>query len=343
VVEFFTILVILAGALWAAHHFRALRSRHAGSVGGASATSPSGSKASGFPVDRDEYFEVGNNFFCDTARSLDGRYLVGASDGHIDERGRQRRGTCALKDARTGTLCFKAAVTRGNNPHVSNDGQVIVEDWKDQNLSGALISFNRTGERIWAKHFKANIFTSGLSVNGCRAFVSTCNSDHAAHSGKTFLLDAATGEVIWSRDGWGDVRFDGDAIGVDLEAADGSKRFFPFDESGALPPAYHEAADLLRADKERGQYWAVLPKAQAALKGTPPDIAMAKQLLAELDGKEEGIPGPSRACLLRLRGELAVAEGNTAAALDLWRQALDLDPKVGIRRRYEALASKAVT
>lgn len=58
----------------------------------------------------------------------------------------------------TGAVCFKVTVTRANNPHVSNDGLVTVEDWKDQNLSGALIAFNRAGERLWAKHFKANIF-----------------------------------------------------------------------------------------------------------------------------------------------------------------------------------------
>ena len=56
-------------------------------VSGGSSRAPTSSNAG-----HDEYFLVGDNFFCDTARSPDGRYLVDASDGHIDERGRQRKG-----------------------------------------------------------------------------------------------------------------------------------------------------------------------------------------------------------------------------------------------------------
>jgi len=298
-------------------------------------TSPN-SRAASIP-DRDEYFDVGDLFFCDTARSPDGHYLVGANDGYIDERGRRRNGACALKDMRTGNICFKTTITRGNNPHVCNDGLVIVEDWKNENLSGALIAFKRDGERLWAKHFKANIYTSGLSADGCRAFVSTANSDYEAHSGKTFFLNMANGDVIWIRDGWGDVRFEANSLVVELDQTDGTKRCFPFDETGLLPSEYDDALNAIQQERERGQYWAVLPKVQVAMKNAPPDIKTAKELIAELDGKDASIPEPSRARLLRLRGEVAEAEGDVAQALKLWQQALQLDPKVGIRRRYEIL------
>ena len=339
--EFFTIVVVLVVGFWAARRLRRSGEREAPQRSEEHAILPTASHTS--EAERDEYFEIGEAFFCDTARSPDGRYLVGASDGHIDERGRHRKGACALKDARTGRIYFKATVTRANNPHVSNDGNVIVEDWKSESLSGALIAFNRSGERLWAKHFKANIDTSGLSADGRYAFVSTCNSDHDAHSGKTFLLDAASGKVLWKRDGWGDVRFDGNVLVAELEGVDGTKLYFPFDDKGRLPPDYDEAANRIREERERGQYWAVLPKVQAALKGAEPDLTRAKELLAELDGKEDEIPEPSRAKVLRFRGEIAEAEGDVARALSLWKQALELDPKVGIKRRHDALLKRATS
>src|SRR5262245_51045678 len=277
----------------------------------------------------DDSIKAGRAFFCDPARSPDGRYLVGASDGFVDEHGQRRRGACALKDTRSGLLCFKQSITRGNNPHVSNSGNVIVEDWKGQDLAGALISFDRGGKRLWARHFKANIFASDLSADGHRAFVSTCNSDHAPHSGKTFLLDASTGDTIWTRDGWGDVQFDGNALVAELDDGEGSKGRFPFDDLGNLPAAYHEAFRRSQGARERGQHWATLPKIQAALTGNKPDVALAKELLAELDGKEDQLPESIRARVLRFRGEVAEHEGDALAALELWRRALSIDPKVG--------------
>lgn len=331
-VKFLTILVLFAAVIWVVRRFR---------TGGQVSVHPS-AKTSPRLTDSGN-FEVGDFFFCDTARSPDGRYVVGASDGFVDERGRSRKGACALKEQNTGKIIFVVPLTRGNNPHVNSSGQVFVEDWKDQSRTGAMVSFDITGKRMWTKHFKANLFTSGLSEDGCRIFVSTCNSDYPAHSGKTFFLDAATGEVLWKRDGWGDVRFSGNTLGVDLEAMDGTKIFFAFDEHGALPSTYREASDAISAEKERGQYWAVIPKAQAALNADNPDLATAKRLLAELEGKEEEIPEQSRARILRLRGEIAEAEGDSSLAINCWQRALEIDPKVGIRRRYNALLSKVST
>jgi hypothetical protein len=334
-VGFIICVIVIGGAIWIA---RATR-RGPAAVAPMYHTPelPMPEETSGVAQDS-ESFEVGSTFFCDTARSPDGRYLVGASNGYVGERGQQHRGACALKDTRSGALCFKHSITRGNNPHVSNDGRVVIEDWKDQNLTGALISFDRCGKRLWARHFKANIFTSDLSADGRRAFVSTCNSDHKPHSGKTFFLDASTGDTIWTRDGWGDVSFDGNSLVAELDDADGLKSRYSFDDHGELPPAYHQAWARNRGRKERGQYWATLPQVQAALMGASPDFATAKRLLAEFDGKEEDIPDSSRARLLRFRGEVAEQEGDVGAAIDFWRQALTLDPKVGIRRRYDALS-----
>jgi hypothetical protein len=336
VVAFIIVVFAIAGGIWIARKTRP--GRVSLSPTHRPPALPVSEDARGGAARERDSFDAGDTFFCDTARSPDGRYLVGARDGFVDERGRRHRGACALKDVRSGALCFKQPITRGNNPHVSNGGQVIVEDWKDQNLSGALIALDCSGVRLWDRHFRANIFTSDLSADGRRAFVSTCNSDHEPHSGKTFLLDASTGGTLWTRDGWGDVSFDGDGLVAELKDSDGSKHRFPFNDTGQLPSAYYEASVRIQGHKERGQYWALLPKIHVALTGPAPDLATAKRLLTEIDGKEQDMPASSRAQLLRLRGEVTEHEGDTARTLDYWRQALLLDPKVGIKRRYDVLS-----
>jgi len=296
----------------------------------------------GSPADEspDEFISVGDDYFCDTARSADGRYLVGACDECIGARGRNRRGACALKDLRTGEVCFRVPVTRANNPHVSVDGLVIVEDWKSSELSGALLGFNRAGERLWAKHFKANLETSGLSPDGSRAFVCTLSSPHEPHSGKTFLIDTQTGKTLWSSSEGSEVRFDGNTLGVDLQTPDGQTHFFPFDSRGHLSPVYYKVIESIEEEQNRQNHWVVLPKVREAMKQHPPDLALARKLLSGLEGVENQIPAWDRARLFRFRGELADVDGDTQAALLFYRMALELDPAVGIKRRYNALLAR---
>jgi tetratricopeptide (TPR) repeat protein len=281
---------------------------------------------------------VGDDYFADIGRSPDKRYIAAArSPFHVE--GKSTKGLCVLVEADSGEVLFRVSINNPNNPNVSNQGLVTVEDWKGDkdNLSGALIALNSSGERIWAKYFKANIYTSGLSEDGVSVFVSTCNSSYEPHSGKTFLIDLKTGKTIWKSDVWRNVRFCGNTLVIELQMPDGTTKPFAFDERGQLGSDYDETVEAIARERERGAYWAVLPKVQKVLKDNPPDTASAKELLSELEGKEETIPESSQAIISRYHGEIEEAEGNIADALAFYRKALDLDPKVGILRRYNAL------
>ena len=292
-------------------------------------------------TDRDDHFEIGDEFFVDTARSPNGRYLAGARDeGWSGDR--RVRGACALLDTRKSSVCFVRKLQRGNNPHVGNDGLMIVEDWKTANLSGALLAFDRNGTRLWSRHFKANLYDSGLSEDSTLAFVCTANSDYEPHSGKTILFDARSGKVIWKRDGWDNASFSGNQLVVELEWPDRRKKLFALGPRGELPDKYHAAKEAISEEQSRGKYWGVIPKVTKALACKPPDFDEAEKALAELTDPAEKIPPNSRAKLLRYSGEVAEAKGDMEAALRFWKQALELDSKVGIKRRYEALIAKSL-
>ena len=287
------------------------------------------------PESGKRYFEVGDDFFCDVSASPDGRYLVGAADRSGG------RGACVLLDAHSTQVLFRASIARPNNPHVSNDGLVVVEDWKDSQLSGALVGFNKDGTRLWTKSFRANIFTSGLAADGAHAFVSTANSDYEAHSGKTFYIDTTTGEIRWKADGWQDIQFDGNVLTVGVRTANGSTATFAFDDQGALPADFDAAIAEAEESRCRGRYWWVLPKVEEALKTSPPNVDDAQRLLDGLTQDENEVTAANRARVLRFRGEIAAARGDSQAAITLWQQAMAMDPKVGIKRRLDAVLSGA--
>ena len=89
-------------------------------------------------------------------RSPNGRYIVAARD-HSYANDRERFGALVLVEGRT--LCFRQTVRRAINPHVRDDGVVVVEDWEDASkLQGTLRAFNVDGSSRWNLALRANIF-----------------------------------------------------------------------------------------------------------------------------------------------------------------------------------------
>lgn len=289
-------------------------------------------------------FTLRRAFYAEGRLSPNGRYLVGACDGH-EENGRSKNGAVVLVDARAGRELFRASLKRANNPHVSDDGLVLVENWKGWGgpLAGAFLAFDSTGKKLWEKAVKANVYGSGMAVDGRTAFFSTCNSDHEAHSGKTWLLDARTGEEIWERDGFGHVRFEGSRLMVGLagDQASADNRFFPLDEHGNEPSEYHAALQEHEARINRGKPWWVFPRVQERLGEPDPPLAELERMLVDVEEGGAPLAESDRARIERWRGEIAERRGDVSETLRRWERALLLDPKVGIKRRYDALVKKS--
>ena len=289
-------------------------------------------------------FGFKNDYFVTGRFSPNRRYLVGARDGH-QENGRVRSGQVALIDLQANQLRFKKSVKRAHNPWVSNEGLVSVENWIDWGgpLAGEVHLFDPSGERLWKKRFKANLYSSGMSAGGSRMFISTCNSGHEPHSCKTWLVDVRTGDHIWERPGFGDVRFEADTlmIGVDGDQPRADNRFFPLREDGSTPEEFDLARRELSDRRNRGKPWWVFSKVEAALKDNAEGETSAElvALLDEMEGQNE-LDDKAKAKTWRYRGELAEREGQDDRALECWTKALAFDPKVGIKKRHAALEKR---
>lgn len=295
-------------------------------------------------------FTYGDDFYVGGRRSPGGRFIVGAADGH-GENGRTVSGRVTLIDAATGQSLYKVTMKRATNAHVSDEGIVTVENWKSWGgpLAGDFIALYPTGKRLWTKRYKANIYGSGMTDDGSKVFVSTCNSLHEAHGCKTFLLDVQSGEVIWTRDGFGHVRVQGNdiVIGIDGDQDRDGNRFFVLDAEGRTPPEYdvalaererQRAAEVER--QNRGKPWWTLPRVAAGLKDAEADLEALAQLLDEMEGSTQELSDSERAKAERYRGEIAERRGELQETRQHWERAIALDPQVGIKRRLTALRKK---
>ncbi len=290
-------------------------------------------------------FTHGDDFFVEGRRSPGGRFVAGTIDGH-EEDGKTLSGRVGLFDATTGQAIFKVRLKRANNPQVSDEGVVTVENWKSWGgpPAGDLVALDTSGKRRWTKRFKANIFSSGMTIDGTRVWVSTCNSEHEAHSCKTFLLDTSAGKVLWTRDGFGEVRVRGNdvLIGLDGDQDRDGNQFFVLDSRGQAPAEFHAAlaerehARRAEADRQnRGKPWWTLPRVAEGLKQDDPDLAELSALLDAMQAHANSDSEQAKA--LRYRGEIAERLGDLPRALEHWERAIALDPKVGIKRRLTAL------
>lgn len=282
-------------------------------------------------------FETGGFRFEDTKYSADGVFLAGIANG--PNRGGEL-GACAMVEAASKKLLFCRRIVWGNEFYVGNNGFVVVEDVYMDTFTSAVLCFDRVGNQLWRKRFKGEIAAMGLSDDGLRAFVSGERVSRTRQRCTTLLLDVLTGKALWEVDALDGVAFVGNLLVSRVEASDGTMVDFPVEPCGSLSPACLLAHRTMVGASERGRASAVLPKLQAALKALPPDLATIKQRLSELNGPHAEVAEADRALLLRVQGEVAEAEGDIGAAIEFWRQALELQPKVGIRRRYEALLKK---
>lgn len=285
-----------------------------------------------------DMLEVGNDFFVDCSKSPNGRLLAGARDGHSTSGGKRVSGKIALVEAATKKPIFTKSIPRPHSPRVSDDGLVVVEDWKSSgSLSGEFLCFARNGSRKWRHSFKANILESGLSQDGKTAFVSTCNSDHEPHSHKTFVIATDSGEIRHVLEYSGGISFKGNQLGLEQEGPSGQAKFFPIDESGDLPSSYDDFRDAKRLAVSEEYPRTALAMAWDEIQESDTDWEKVETLLDNASRHESDLDNKRKAKLYRYRGELAEARGDEKGALVAWKKALDLDQKVGIKRRFSQL------
>lgn len=286
-----------------------------------------------------EFFRIpARDFFGWFRRSPNGRFVITWLDANEDgTRGGARPSGKARYFLLDGPeIVAEGHLERPNDGKVADNGTFIFNDWKfSADLSGEFYAFDGDGRLILSKTVSANLYNNGLATDGRLAVCQTCNSPTEDGSVLTvFDLEAGVEIARWiPESGWAEsYAFPEDGLTLRLCY------------SGGTSFAYSLQGTFL--DRDRWIDWSLskgdLSVVEKLLKESDkkPSADLAARLIAGIDtALATRRPGNehTRAWAYKLRGTCLEAQGKPSEALQCYESALQLDAKIGVKRRADAL------
>lgn len=272
-------------------------------------------------------------FFGLYSRSPNGRYTIVWRDGSSSRDSSD--GRYVLLDGKK--LVVDGTMQRPNDGKVADNGTFILNDWRFlTDLSGIFWAFRSDGSLILSRSFSANLFNNGLSADGTLACCQTCNSA-SEDSAILAVFDLVAGTEISAfsaESGW--------ANDYEFPPGSGTVRLHYANNGGAygytLTGEFIEREKWIAARLKSGDLYVVKRSMEEV--GNRPDPDLAKRLIASVDvglRSQNWQDDRSQAFGWRLRGEILEATGAVVEALKCYEKALELNPKIGIKRRAEQL------
>lgn len=253
---------------------------------------------------------------------------------------------------RNGQVQWRANVGRSHPLQcaLSDAGYAVVSaDTPTDSLTGDLFVFAPTGERILKKRLSACIACCGLSEDGALGWCTTLDHpDNKEVANKLFVFSLAPPAQLFKVEefyGWAaEVRLVGNE--VVFGRTDGGLQY-RYSLKGELLNAQEiEQARLSNAFRDRdGEV--LLEIVEARLKATDFGEMPAEEqgLMQALLGRASGcqINDYAKAKVQRHLGEMALFCKNRERAISHFRQAVAFNPKVGVKRRLQALEKDVST
>ncbi len=277
------------------------------------------------------------------------KWSVGWSDRTATSNG--YRGGNKMSGQGQYVLCFENQVVlhgeleRPKSPTVANNGSFSIEDWRFGNdLAGNFHIFDSSGKELVKRVFKANILNSSISENGLMAICQTANSPQGNDSNKLTGFDVENREELFSitpETGWAQDYFleeDTESFGIVLNDVG----TFYYSTEGVLK----NPQDLSTARLNSSNKHISIAEAESLLKTARPDSTRLKLALEKC---EIALKDPdfinnsnSKARGLKVQGLIHAQLGNDKDALNSFLKALEIDPRIGVKQKANALKKKRV-
>lgn len=258
----------------------------------------------------------------------------GRRGGHREE----GEGRYVLLDVKNNAV-VDGRMPRPNNGVVADNGTFCLEDWHcGSTLSGTFHVFTAQGLPIITKVLTANILQSGISRNGLLAYCLTANSP-TEDGRKLALYDLKEGVELFAvtpRRGYERIGFDEQRLELVVKAVGGGE--YRYGADGALLD--EEGAD--RALLNSTNYVDVILTAETMLKDGSGDVELQKVVAALIRARALGAddnPG-WKATALKVQGLAHEGLGEVSEAIGCYGQALSLNPKIGVKRKMNALVEQ---
>lgn len=238
---------------------------------------------------------------------------------------------------RDGKVLYTGQCERPTNGVVSNSGSFAIGDTLFSDKVGAkLYVYTPNGELTFSHKFSANIKSMGISDNGQYVIIQLYNSD-TEDSAKSILFDTSNKRIISRFDpiSFGNVKhyefFMNEGF-IQFCYSSGRKYLYTFDGT---------FLDYERYDKERIEdasatdlVMIVREKMQSP---SPEKLPVLLELIERafsmgLKGFHDYSP-----TAFRLKGEILEAMNNRTEAISSYKKALELNPKIGVKRKLQQL------
>lgn len=236
-------------------------------------------------------------------------------------------------------LCFRKKIDRPNDCLVTDEGYVICCDWlKDQSLAGVFRVFTANGHEIFSYRTTANLGKSAVSKNSKVAIFNT-HVSQTEHSSQLFLVDLELCQIIRHFDQpYYFIDADINTENERIRLKDHKKYIFEIDFYGQHTNKSEydnqiltkgSVYDKLRWYNERDEITNFRDK---------------KYLLTLIQAlkNSDTLYSFGKDRLLRKIGEYYNENGKFEKALSYWEQALNENPRVGIKKRYDSLKKQLI-
>lgn len=285
-------------------------------------------------------------FFGQFKASSSGEWIIGWSDsdpgGRIGGHRDSGHGKYVLYNTAENKLALQGQLERPNSADVANNGSFSIEDWHfGSELSGTFYVFSCSGDELIKKKFSANILNSAVSDNGLLAACQTANAPPGCdgdllvgfslkNGNEAFSINPPTGRA-------GAYEFDevNSRFGVVLK---GIGTFFYSSDGVLLEPRNFDLARL-RSNK----YEISLFASEEIVKSDKSSQELVEEALsasskALINGAEEN--SHWKAIALKVKGMAHDRLGNHEEALTAFDAALEINPKVGVKRKADAIRKR---
>lgn len=295
---------------------------------------------------RKEWLTLNTPYFFGKANiSPDKRWVVGCCDSDGNGVGGNREkgyGRVLLLDYHKDHVIFELAnVARPVAAAIADSGRFIVHDaCFGSGLKSELIAVNPDKTEEYRRHFKAIIFNLEISRCGRYAVVQTCNAP--GEDGNILsVMDLQTKTVLFTvtpSTGWSSrykfkVGDDGQLLSLNCEHR--GIGWFSYSRDGT----FNDTCAYLKSRLEKGDFSLKILAAKELLDSSV-DEENARIVLDVLESAiSEGADARPDwgATAHRIRGEAFEILGDPTNALSAYEIAINLNPKIGVKRRLTAL------
>jgi tetratricopeptide (TPR) repeat protein len=264
-------------------------------------------------------------------KSPNGRYRVAAAQADL-----------ALADR--DQILWVAELTRPNNPSVSNDGTVAVENWgaaDSRELESAFFVIDRNGSALIEREYEANSLASGISKDGKLAWYTTAHAD-SGDGNKVFVYDLEERKRLLKAElplrGVEKVEAEGDLVRVYIDGLECEYREGELIDSEGI--RWKKEERRIENAKSPGNLAGVMKNRLE--RSDELSIDQLHSTISTIEAHSFGLSGSDRswARLYRRKGEIHQYLGQKEEALNCYEEALSLDENVGVKRKKRRLGEE---